>query len=55
VTPDDLGQVRFDLPRSFVITVRSTFPEHGFHSMLMKLSARQLIRSPLRPLPMFRW
>jgi predicted metal-dependent HD superfamily phosphohydrolase len=50
-----LGLVRFGLPRSFVKTVQSTFPDHGFHSMLMKLSARQLIRSPLRPLPMFRW
>ena len=50
-----LGLVRFGLPRSFIGTVRSTFPDHGFHSMLMKLSARQLLRTPLRPLPMFRW
>ncbi|MBV7574713.1 phosphohydrolase [Pseudomonas sp. PDM32] len=50
-----LGLVRFGLPRSFIKTVQSTFPDHGFHSMLMKLSARQLLRSPLRPLPMFRW
>ena len=50
-----LGLVRFGLPRSFIKTVQSTFPDHGFHSMLMKLSARQLLRTPLRPLPMFRW
>jgi hypothetical protein len=50
-----LGLVRFGLPRSFIKTVQATFPDHGFHSMLMKLSARQFIRSPLRPLPMFRW
>ena len=50
-----LGLVRFGLPRSFIKTVQSTFPDHGFHSMLMKLSARQLLHSPLRPLPMFRW
>ncbi|MBI3904225.1 MAG: phosphohydrolase [Pseudomonas fluorescens] len=50
-----LGLVRFGLPRSFIKTVQATFPDHGFHSMLMKLSARQLIRSPLRPLPMLRW
>jgi len=50
-----LGLVRFGLPRSFIKTVQSTFPDHGFHSMLIKRSARQFIRSPLRPLPMFRW
>jgi hypothetical protein len=50
-----LGLMRFGLPRSFIKTVQATFPDHGFHSMLMKLSARQLLRSPLRPLPMFRW
>lgn len=50
-----MGLVRFGLPRSFIKTVQSTFPDHGFHSMLIKRSARQFIRSPLRPLPMFRW
>jgi hypothetical protein len=50
-----LGLVRFGLPRSFIKTVQSTFPDHGFHSMLIKRSARQFIRSPLRLLPMFRW
>ncbi|WP_085718775.1 phosphohydrolase [Pseudomonas sp. B28(2017)] len=50
-----LGLVRFGLPRSFIKTIQSTFPDHGFHSMLIKRSARQFIRSPLRPLPMFRW
>lgn len=50
-----LGLVRFGLPRAFIKTVQSTFPDHGFHAMLIRLSARQFIRSPLRPLPMFRW
>lgn len=50
-----LGLVRFGLPRDFIKTVQATFPDHGFHGMLMKLSARQFIRSPLHPLPMFRW
>ena len=50
-----LGLVRFGLPRAFIKSVQSTFPDHGFHAMLIKLSARQLLRTPLRPLPMFRW
>ena len=50
-----LGRVRFGLPRAFIKTVQSTFPDHGFHGMLIKRSARQFLRSPLRPLPMFRW
>lgn len=50
-----LGLVRFGLPRSFIKTVQSTFPDHGFHWALIRLSARQFLRSPLRPLPMFRW
>jgi hypothetical protein len=50
-----LGLVRFGLPRALIKTVQSTFPDHGFHRMLMRRSARQFIRTPLRPLPMFRW
>lgn len=50
-----LGLVRFGLPRSLIKTVQSTFPDHGFHWMLIRLSARQLLRTPLRPLPMLRW
>jgi hypothetical protein len=50
-----LGLVRFGLPRSFIKTVQSTFPDHGFHGTLIRLTARQFLRSPLHPLPMFRW
>lgn len=50
-----LGLISFGVPRAFIKAVQSTFTDHGFHGMLMRLSVRQLIRSPLRPLPMFRW
>ncbi|MGE8063673.1 phosphohydrolase [Pseudomonas sp. NPDC089569] len=50
-----LGLVRFGLSGTFIKAVQSSFPDHGFHAMLIRLSMRQLIRSPLRPLPMFRW
>jgi hypothetical protein len=50
-----LGLVRFGLSRALIKTVQSSFPDHGFHVMLMRLSLRQFVRTPLRPLPMFRW
>ncbi len=49
-----LGIVRFGLPRAFVREVRTTFPNCGFHATLCRLIARQLVRHPLRPLPMMR-
>jgi hypothetical protein len=50
-----LGVVTFGLPRAFIKTVKLKFPNRGFHGMLIRLTARQFLRSPLRPLPMFRW
>lgn len=50
-----LGLISFGLPGAFIKTVKSTFPNRGFHRMLIRMTARQLLRSPLRPLPMFRW
>ena len=50
-----LGLVRCGLPTSFVQAVRAAFPNAGFHRRLAQLTARQLLRTPLRPLPMLRW
>ncbi len=50
-----LGMVRYNLPPSFVRSVKVTFPNEGFHWRLVTLTARQLRRSPWRPLPMFHW
>jgi len=50
-----LGVIRFGLPRSFVTEVKSHFPNAGFHRRLLQLTARQILREPLRPLPMIRW
>jgi hypothetical protein len=49
-----LGLVRFGLPRAYVRRLRATFPNCGFHAKLGRLIARQLVRHPLRPLPMMR-
>lgn len=50
-----LGLIRCGLPRLTVRQVRSTWSNAGFHARLVQLGARQLLRTPWRPLPMFRW
>lgn len=50
-----LGVIRFGLPPSFVRSVKVAFPNEGFHWRLVTLTARQLCRTPWRPLPMFHW
>ena len=50
-----LGLLTFGLPRAYIKTVKSVLPNHGFHGMLLRQTAWQFLRSPLKPLPMFRW
>ncbi len=50
-----LGMIRFGVPASFVRSVRAAFPNAGFHRRLVGLTARQFVRTPLRPLPMVHW
>ncbi|MHC8326328.1 HD domain-containing protein [Pseudomonas sp. LB1P83] len=50
-----LGLMTFGLPRAYIKTVKSALPNQGFHGMLLRQTARQFLRSPLKPLPMFRW
>jgi hypothetical protein len=50
-----LGFVRPSVPRTQVRAVRAAFPNAGFHRRLLALTCRQLLRTPLRPLPMLRW
>jgi len=50
-----LGTIRFGLPSAFVQSVRASFANAGFHRLLTRLAIRQLVRSPLRPLPMVHW
>ncbi len=49
------GMVRFGLPRKVVNEVMQTFPNAGFHSMLIKLTGKWLVKHPLNPLPMMKW
>ncbi len=50
-----LGLLRFRLDKSFLPVLKQQFPNTGFHRRLIQLSARQLMRHPLKPLPMMRW
>lgn len=50
-----LGIVRAGLPRQFIIELKATFPNAGFHRMLMRRSLRWFIRHPCNPAPMMKW
>ncbi|WP_460713151.1 hypothetical protein [Lysobacter terrae] len=49
------GMLGATLPRKFLAEVFEGFPNAGFHRALLRLTCRQFIRHPLRPLPMMRW
>ncbi len=49
------GLLRLGIGRSLVHEAHLVFPTLGFHRLLAKLALRQFLRTPLRPLPMFRW
>lgn len=48
------GLLRSGLPRELLREVNATFPNAGFHRLLLKLSFERLKRHPLDPLPMMR-
>ena len=50
-----LGLVCSGIERRYIAAVRSAFPNAGFHKRLLALTARQFLRTPLRPLPMVQW
>jgi len=50
-----LGIQKFGLPRSFIKEVSQAYPNEGFHKTLVRLGAKQLLRSPWNPLPMMKW
>lgn len=50
-----MGMITFALPRSQVRLIRKAFPYVGFHKRLIQLSLANSLKSPLKPLPMFKW
>ena len=49
------GLRRFGVPRPFIATVRSTWPNAGFHRRLVELTVDRIWNHPLSPLPMVKW
>lgn len=49
------GVLRFGLAGRDIERIRRRFPGAGFHRMLLRTSARWLVRHPFNPLPMVRW
>ncbi|SHL96780.1 phosphohydrolase [Chitinophaga sp. CF418] len=49
-----LGAIKFGVDKSLVRRHQKAFANKGFHWFLVKKILRNLIRHPLRPLPMFR-
>ncbi len=50
-----LGGLNFGLEKKTIRGIRNAFPNAGFHKKLLQLTAREFLRNPLRPLPMFKW
>jgi len=49
------GHLRFGLAKPVYRQLKQQYPFLGFHTMLLRLGARQLRHHPLQPLPMLRW
>lgn len=49
-----LGLINFGLDRKKLQYYRNLFPNRGFHFFLLRKIARNLMKHPLRPLPMFK-
>jgi hypothetical protein len=50
-----MGALRRGYPKGKYAALRKEFPFAGFHQKLVALTAKQVRRHPLRPLPMFRY
>jgi hypothetical protein len=49
------GTLRFGVPRERIRELQARYPSTGFHALLVKLTLRQMLRTPWNPLPMMRW
>lgn len=50
-----LGMLHFGLNRQFIEAVQESFPNAGFHPFLVRLSLLNILKHPLKPLPIFKW
>lgn len=50
-----LGLVKGGVPEAYIKQLKVTFPNAGFHTMLLKKQAKWLLKHPLNPLPILKW
>ena len=50
-----LGLVRHGVDRSLIRQLKQTFPNAGFHKLLVQLGAKNFLKNPLQPAPMMKW
>lgn len=50
-----LGIVKCGLPKSYIKSVKTQFPNAGFHKCLVRLAGRWALRHPLNPVPVLKW
>lgn len=49
------GAITCGIPRASLGEIFKTFPNAGFHLLLVKLSGKQLLTKPWDPMPILRW
>jgi hypothetical protein len=49
------GLFRFGIAKSFIRTVQTEFPNHGFHRALAKRAGKWFLQHPFNPAPMMKW
>jgi len=50
-----LGLFKGGVPEDYIKQLRVTFPNAGFHKMLLKKQVKWLIKHPLNPFPIIKW
>lgn len=50
-----LGFVKCGLSKTYIKSVKSQFPNSGFHTRLVKLAGGWFCRHPLNPIPVLKW
>lgn len=50
-----LGVGKFHLPKSFIVKMKKTIPNAGFHMGLLKKGCKWSLFNPLNPVPMMKW
>ena len=49
------GLIRLGRKSNYIKLMKKKFPNKGFHYNLLKFFLKNLIRHPLKPLPMYKW